>query len=81
MYADDLDDYQTERAAGVPPIVGAADLEYQARIDADRVTELWKVALARRAAYRRTDGLPLLSEPERQESLAFGVVEVVPCKP
>ena len=33
-----------------PPIAGAADPEYQARIDADRVTEQWKHPVDKREA-------------------------------
>lgn len=33
MFADDLDDHQTEN-----PMLGAADPEYHTRIDAERVT-------------------------------------------
>lgn len=51
----------------VPPIAGAADLEYGSRIEAARVTAEFRVGITPRKPQESIDELPLFGGPRQQE--------------
>lgn len=53
----------------VPPIAGAADLEYESRIDADRVSAEFATAKRPTTPQESTEDLPLFGGEKRQKGL------------